>query len=563
MTAALRTLLATLAYILLAAVMTWPLALHLGRDLPSDLGDPLLNTWIIGRNVQRLEAHAFDGFWDARVFHPAPLTLAYSEHLIAQSVQALPIHTATGNAVLCYNLLFLSTFVLSGLFTFLLVRDLTGVDAAAFVAGLFFAFAPYRFYQLSHLQMLSAQWMPLALLGLHRYFETRSRAALVLAVLSVVTLGLSCSYLLFFFAPFAALFALYEMVRTRRGREGRTWLELLLAGGAALALSLPFLLPYRELQAQGGIRRELWEIQWGSADVYSYVVAPEILKLLGPILRAHEKPEGALYPGVTVVLLALVAIAVGLRHRSRQPWIFFAVAVLFAVWLSLGPTVMMAGHETGAPSLYAWLMRVPGYGSLRVPARFAMLVALFLAVLAGYGAAFVARMRRGSLALVALSALFLVEADAAPITINVTSPHPDLKRAPAPIRQAADTPPIYEAVRQLPKDAVLIEFPFGVPGYDLQSMFYTLHHGHRLVNGYSGWQPPANVALCAILTPHPWRAEDASWAAVVHSGATHAIVHEGAWRHDQGQKATAWLEQHGARVLVRSEEDVLLALPPG
>jgi hypothetical protein len=562
MTAALRTLLATLAYVLLSLAMTWPLALHLGRDLPSDLGDPLLNTWIIGRNVQRLEAHAFDGFWDARVFHPAPLTLAYSEHLIAQSVQALPVHAATGNPVLAYNLLFLSTFVLSGFFTFLLVRDLTDSDAAAFVAGLFFAFAPYRFYQLSHLQMLSAQWMPLALLGLHRYFESRSRAALVLAVIAIVTLGLSCSYLLFFFAPFAALFALYEMARTGRLREGRAWIELILAGGAALALSLPFLLPYRELQAQGGIRRELWEIQWGSADVYSYLVAPEILKVLGPILRGHEKPEGALYPGATVAFLALVAMATGLRHRSRQPWLFFAVAALLAFWLSLGPTVMVGGHETGVPSLYLWLMRVPGYGSLRVPARFAMLVALFLAVLAGYGAAVVARARRGTLALAALSVLFLVEADAAPITINVTSPHPDLKRAPAPIRQGADTPPVYDAVRRLPKDAVLIEFPFGVPGYDLQSMFYTLYHGHRLVNGYSGWQPPANVALCSMLTPHPWRAEDASWAAVVRSGATHAIVHEGAWRHDQGQKATAWLEQHGGRVLLRAEEDVLLQLRP-
>src|SRR5262245_9327717 len=124
MTAAFRTLLATVAYLVLTLAMTWPLALHLGRDLPSDLGDPLLNTWIIGRNVQHLEARAFDGFWDARVFHPAPLTLAYSEHLIPQSVQGLPVYAATGNPILTYNLLFLSTFVLGGLFTFLLVREL-------------------------------------------------------------------------------------------------------------------------------------------------------------------------------------------------------------------------------------------------------------------------------------------------------------------------------------------------------------------------------------------------------------------------------------------------------
>jgi hypothetical protein len=39
------------------------------------------------------------------------------------------------------------------------------------------------------------------------------------------------------------------------------------------------------------------------------------------------------------------------------------------------------------------------------------------------------------------------------------------------------------------------------------------------------------------------------------------IVHEGAWRHEQGRKATAWLESRGATVLLRADEDVLLALP--
>ena len=51
---------------------------------------------------------------------------------------------ATGNMVLCYNLLFLSTIVLAGWGMYLLVRELTGRPLAAFVAGLAFAFAPYR-----------------------------------------------------------------------------------------------------------------------------------------------------------------------------------------------------------------------------------------------------------------------------------------------------------------------------------------------------------------------------------------------------------------------------------
>ena len=62
-------------------------------------------------------------FWNANIFHPEPLTLAYSEHLFAQAVQILPVYALTGNIILCYNLLFLSTFVLSGLGMFLFVRE--------------------------------------------------------------------------------------------------------------------------------------------------------------------------------------------------------------------------------------------------------------------------------------------------------------------------------------------------------------------------------------------------------------------------------------------------------
>ena len=36
-------------------------------------------------------------FFDANIFHPLPLTLAYSEHFIAQAVQILPVWALTGN----------------------------------------------------------------------------------------------------------------------------------------------------------------------------------------------------------------------------------------------------------------------------------------------------------------------------------------------------------------------------------------------------------------------------------------------------------------------------------
>src|SRR6185503_7257791 len=167
------------AYLVITIAVTWPLARGLGRDVAWDLGDSLLNMWILSwdgeqiRHILSGDVSRVQSFFEANVFFPVPHALAYSEHLIAQAVQIFPVYLVTANPILCYNLLFISTFVLSGLGMYLLVRELTGSGVAAFTAGLLFAFAPYRVPQSSHLQVLSSQWMPFVCYGLVRYFDTQ------------------------------------------------------------------------------------------------------------------------------------------------------------------------------------------------------------------------------------------------------------------------------------------------------------------------------------------------------------------------------------------------------
>src|SRR6266550_3411529 len=160
-------------YTLAALILTWPLARGLTRDVAWDLGDSVLNMWI------------------------------------------------------------LSTFVLSGLGMFLFARELTGSIAAAFIGGLLFAFAPYRIPQSSHLQVLSSQWMPFALYGFRRYFDGGRIRALAGATAAAIVQGLSCGYYLLYFSPFAALYVLYEMWRVGRLTDRRTWLALSIAAIAA------------------------------------------------------------------------------------------------------------------------------------------------------------------------------------------------------------------------------------------------------------------------------------------------------------------------------------------
>src|SRR5690606_23301604 len=148
------------------------------------LGDSLLNMWILAWGADHLPQlltgpAGWNAFWHGNIFHPDPYSIALSEHLFGQVLQIAPIYALTGNAILAYNLIFLSTFVLSAFGAFLLVRDLTGDWRAAFVAGLVYGFLPYRIAQITHVQVLSSQWMPFVLLGLHRYIAHRSTRALV------------------------------------------------------------------------------------------------------------------------------------------------------------------------------------------------------------------------------------------------------------------------------------------------------------------------------------------------------------------------------------------------
>ena len=338
---------ATLFYLLAACVMTWPLITVMHRELASDMGDPALNCWILLWTSGQVLAFfsgdfgALSRYWHGNIFYPEPLTIAYSEHLTAQMVQALPVLAATNNVILAYNLLLISTFVLSGLGVFLLVRDLTKRPLAALVAGLAFAFAPYRFDQLSHIQVLSAQWMPFVLYGFRRYLETGRRRALAGGAAALVAQNLSCGYYALFFAPFALAYVLYELAARRRLGDWTAWRAFGIAGLIVAAITLVFLTPYLEVRSTGVGVRSLGEISNYSADVHAFATAPSRLWLWGDRLATFPRAEGQAFPGFAILALALTGVAGGLlRRTSRErpslpPWRQFAVATL---------TVLLAAH---------------------------------------------------------------------------------------------------------------------------------------------------------------------------------------------------------------------------
>lgn len=665
---------AAAAYLLAALVATWPLASGLGRDVAWDLGDSVLNMWILSwvceqfRHILAGDVSRIATFFDANAFYPAPLALAYSEHLVAQAVQVLPIYLATGNPILCYNLLFLSTFVLGGLGMYLLVRELTGQPWAAFIAGLLFAFAPYRLAQSSHLQVLSAHWMPFGLYGLVRFFRSTDVAGqaetagprgpalrmrpLVGASVALAAQGLSCGYYLLFFTPFAGAFALWEVAWRRLWRSPRLWIALAGATLLVIVLTAPFLLPYAALRSQGFGLRSLAEVTRFSADVYSYATAFGAQRIWGDVLQVFPKPEGELFPGAVPLLLALIGIFGGAAYadsalrtpsvrgpgpaeRTRRlgpqwlTWLltaaaaghalaaalvlvyrrisvefgpltlrmsninqlllraaialtlllivspaahgraarfardrgFFVIVLAAAAWLSLGPIPQSLGRPVEIAAPYRLLIEaVPGFDGLRVPARFAMVAAFALAVLGGYGAAALGRTRTGRGALIALAGVFLLEATHVPFVVNGVTPLRDFNTPEARLYRPARAPAVYHQLRAQPAGSVVVELPLGPPDFDLRAMYYSTVHWRPVVNGYSGFTPPHYPGLITALSEIP-RHPDIALATLCATGATHAILHETAYRGDEGPATSMVLRGAGAVELFRDGGDVLFLLP--
>jgi len=565
-----------LGFLLLTVAITWPLGADPAHTLASDYGDPLFACWIIGWVADHVtrglagNLAALRSFWDANIFFPEPNTLAFAEHLFTETVQVLPIYWATGNLLLCYNISFLLSFVLSGLGAQLLVRDLTGSVLAGFAAGVFFAFNEYRLsYEVSHLQTLSNHWMPFALLGLHRYIATGSRRALIGGTAALVALNLSAGLHLLYGGPFVAAFVLADLVWHQKTRALRVWLDLGAAAATTIVLTVPFYLPYLAMQRQLGFERPLEEVIRFSATLDHYRAAlpgfsvPLLfaalaigLTLIG--FRLDRRPLKAFHGSPEAGEVASPRAAIDNRLVA-----FVAVALVLAFWLSLGPVVQAGGRALAIPGAYGFLYNyVPGYRGLRAAARVATLFFFFLALLAGIGIALIeSRSKRAAQAMALVGCgVFIWQCRPAPLPVDRAWPFvsPGLAPTPAYLHPSPRMPAVYRWILPLDPGAVLVEFPFGDSAYELRYMFFSSAHRRRMLGGYSGVFP-ASYAARRTWLEQPLTKPDEAWKAL--AGATHAIVHAAAWPDDTGDRIARWLLQQGARELGGSDGARVFELP--
>jgi len=523
-----------LSFAALSILLTWPLAARLASHVPGDgIDDPALawNLWWVKHALVDQPQNPFQVAWQ---FWPVGINLAFYTLTVLNGILAIPLQ-ATFGVIPAYNLILLSSFVLSGFGAYLLCQDVLASareqsDQAAamhgwarvfpaFLGGALYAFASARLFYaaLGQGNIASAQWIPFAILYLMRATRRAGRPRDALLAALFVTLQ---AYAELTYASFLGIFVVLVVLWRVLVAVSKYGISGLLGGmGVALrpylirlallaalctvglAPILANMLP--DLRAEG----DFFTSGGGFADIFSadlagYALPTQLHPLLGGLTRrvandSAPRPDGSHFPvnkGQQIYLgyttLALAAAGLWRGRRRPQTW-FWAFAACVFFLLTLGPSLRVAGHDLRVPLPFDLVAQLPFYKGNRYPSRYSVMLLVCLAPLVADGAAaFLMRVARSP-----RLAAHRPDRLAPGLLILLLFEH---LSTPLPMSDLS-VPRLYDRVADVAGDFVLLELPPGwrngarVAGKSdlviMQTLWNQTAHGKRVLGGNTSRNP--------------------------------------------------------------------------
>jgi len=487
-----------LGYFLLSVVLTWPLAVRIGCELPlgdNDLWQNYWNAWWWQRSIERGES----AFHTDLLFHPTGASLGWHTHSPANVIAALPAAWIArwlgldGPAAALTAATF-AGFVLAAWGAHLLARELVAPGGPAVVAGIVFGFFPQHAEQsLEHLNLASYWAIPFALLYLARAARGRGRISWIGAgfFLALNALLSWHNAVLLLFTALAVVGA--ELKRAQHRARGLVSVGL--ASLLCLLLILPFLWPMiaEALQGGGGFKDPTHK----PIDPLFLVVPHSGHPLWGGAVadlyerfRPYPAAGFVSYLGISVITLWTAAgawrprvlPAPGATGRGIRPWgpfLFWSALALFHLVLALGRSLRTGGVDFPSLKLpFALLDEVPVLNTVRVANRFLVPAMLAVSMLAAMGsAAVLAHLPGGPRRKRVAAAVF-----AALIAF-------DYLWLPYPLRSIPE-PAWLPELAKLPPGLAVLDIPSGVGPRAAEDMFLQTRHGRPIAGGYVSRTPP-------------------------------------------------------------------------
>lgn len=350
-------------FVFLTAAASWPVLLRLNRVIAGRENDVYLNLWDDWWTAKAIREPETSLWQTDYVFYPAGTGLNYHSFSHLNTLASLALQPLIG-VFPAYNIVILLNFVLLGFSMFQLARYLTQSVTGSILAGTVYAFNSHHLFEAAHPNLISAwcyPWLTLYLMRLVR--EKQVKWAVVAA--GIVFLGTATSTLhCIMMIGWVAVLLVY--MGLSKEWPVLPWRLLAVFTLLSALFTLPLLYPLLgALFFEKSVEFVLDEKFFIAAD------------LLRPFIPAWYNWEmRGLYIGF--VAGGLLLLAIGWQRKAIRPWL---IILLILYLLSIGPTPMIAGQESGLT--ISWI--VPLSTFLRNTARLSTMMALALALIVAYG----------------------------------------------------------------------------------------------------------------------------------------------------------------------------------
>jgi hypothetical protein len=439
------------------------------------------NLWWVNKSIVELHQWPWHTTW---LHYPTGTSLIAHTLAPFNGFVAIALFKLSLSLNQTYNTIVIFSFIMTGVTAFWLAWRVCGSYAGALFAGAAFTFCHFHFaHAQNHLQMVTLEWLPLAVLAVYELLTRPTVLKGIGAAGAMLLVALSDFHLTFYVVIAGSLLGIVTFARlARSGFVNVKRFILPLALFVTLTASSTGLLAWKLLQVnktdelQHNHDPAIW-----STDVIDPIVPSaqwRFNKLTKPVWSRLAPPdkdfvyiEHSLYVGWVVLLLCGWAVVRQRGAGLKDMGYWFGLMALFFL-LSLGPRLHVAGTITSIPCVYPVLEKLfPPLKMGGVPMRLMVMVFLTGAVIAAGALGDLIRMtgRWGWLAAGLLIAAWIFES----------------LPKPQPITPAG-YPQWVQKLRELPNGAVI---DTTYQSNMFAHLYYATGHGKPVGEGYISRYP--------------------------------------------------------------------------
>ncbi len=500
--------------LLFTSVFFWPIISHISSY--SEGGDAMFNSWTLARDQHCILRQGCPNYANGNIFFPHKDSMLYSETQLSAGLLTLPLYFINDNPIFSYNVMTVMSFFLMAFFMYLLAKYLSkGNELVSILAGVLFAYSPFRMAALSHLQNSSIFYLPLAFLLIFKFFDTKKRGYLVgLLVTLILQFYASWYQMVYALIALGILLAGYWLFKLAKPK---VVLSVFIVVCLAAISTLPLAKAYGNFSKSNSASFSIQSQTTYSASLMDYVT-PEQGTLLGRAFyrvmpTAHRNsynPDSHSYYGMALWGLAIGIVVLAYRKRKRgleamreyKTAVIFTLIALAGMIVSFGPVLKIRGagsYDAGEGLRYAIAMPyilvskfLPQLSFMRALGRagvlilFALCCFLALAPLAAKNIGFYQKHKR----LINILLLGLIVFELIPfhrMPMRTTGYNYNLS-----------VPPVYKFIKndkQVDNIIVLaadFDYPGsgGIPTQLPEVTMWAGYHNKNVFNGYSGYLPP-------------------------------------------------------------------------